>query len=250
MSKRLSERLRETYEYLPSGDMVTPIAGKPSYSTIDGTGVSTAYYDAIAEQVDFPNKMPPGLLAQVVIDAPSGVHAATAWATLEEGQEYFRNWIGPATVSVIAQSDERGDIVRNEFRLTGLQIGAGADQFVPAAQPAVPETLAVTFDVRIEFDDERGQTRKAAFEQISRIVAAPEAMQARQQGMVLDMGGVTNDGLSVLHVWTDGRAARVYYDETMPRLIAEIMSDWHVEVDAPRCELVHACVVSNEILGL
>lgn len=222
----LPERLSATAELADPHGQYRPVPGKPVYSTINVKGTTRDFYDKIVARMNFPKNLPTGILGHVVFSEPGRINVSSAWETAENGDANFRDAVAPSAALVIADSDERSDVVREEYRLCSFITGSGIGAFAAECFDRPPRAWVYRLVSHAPLDDQSGHTLREYFKRVAAIGASPEMVAARRQGLELQFGGVIDDGMTMIYLHTNKTAAKKLFAETIPEISAEHFADW------------------------
>lgn len=244
-SQNLADKLRSTTDFADSNDRFLPVGEDAVYSSIVTRSVGASFYDAIVKRMQFPQNLPQGLLTQVVFERPTELKVATAWTSIESGRRFFNERVAPAIGLVIAEHGERGDVVRDEYRLSGLNIGRQANRFDVANFFESTTAIAYRTELAVPLDPAAGRTLRAFFERIPAIRDDVAMQAARNDGLAIEFGGVTKHGLESIHVHTDHSAAEALINREIPRLVEQQFADWDGYELSIESYPVHRCLVTT-----
>lgn len=219
-------------------------ASSPTYTTIRVDGVSLRFYLAVREGDDSFDFMPDGLRAQVVGEVDGGLEIHSCWDTLSQGREFFSRQLASNVQRAVEGSDERGDFVREESRLTGFRLGGRADEFDQHRFDEIPPATA--FVTRVYGGHETEPERVAAYEAV---LAASGLTDHLGGPLSLHMATVFDDSWQAIDVWTSADIARSYYEARLQSAVLET----YTEIVPPRIELkeftARVCMVSTATLA-
>ncbi len=215
----------------------------PTYTRISVEGVTIDFYLAVRSGDSSFEFMPRGLQVHIAFEDEAGMRILSCWDELRHGREFFRSQLAGNVQSAVLEGNQRGDFVREEMPLAGLELGVGAGAFeqshfhtIPSAEVFVTHVggMGAAQQQAVPWDDVR--------DAIGDDASLGGALAAR-------MTAIDAGGLEIAEVWTDAQAGGAFHSTILPHAVASALGpDAKPNIDT-RSYPVSYCMISAETLA-